>query len=1165
MSQEQQPQSGLAPPPPPPSATLQEEEYTVQQQQQPYLQEQQQQETPLQQDQAATFDQSPPIEALPNVDPDKTMAEVEPEPVYSVIDDFELIANKELIPIDNEIIETKCEHWEIKDWSKLDTRTIGPIMKVGGHDWNILLFPKGNNQSECASIYLDLTNAKSNTDEYACAQFVVCISKISDPTKYTLHSAQHRFTTEESDWGFTRFVPVTDLFNEATGYLEDDAVRITSIIRVVKDPTGILWHNFINYDSKKITGYVGLQNQGATCYMNSLFQSLFFTNSFRKAVYQIPTEHDEPTKSIALALQRVFYNLQFSNLAVGTTELTRSFGWDSLEAFRQHDVQEFNRVLQDNLEIKMKNTPADGAIKNLFVGRMKSYIKCINVKYESSRSEDYYDIQLNVKGCKNLEESFRDYIMEETLEGDNKYMAEGYGLQDAKKGVIFESLPPVLHLQLKRFEYDMMRDMMVKINDRHEFPTDIDLEPYLSENADKSQGHKYVLHGVLVHSGDLSGGHYFAFVKPEKDGNWFKFDDDRVIPSTLKEVLEENYGGEQLGIPGVNMRPNGRPMNRFTNAYMLVYIRECMLDQVLAPVTEQDIPRHLGERLEEEARIREQRRKDKEEQHLYMKAFIADDDTFRANTEFDFANFDEKDATENRLYVSRILKNQTFGEFKQDIAVGLGLPPSQFRLWLMVNRQNRTVRIDIPIPAEDNDSTVDEIRLRYATNQPNLRLYLERASAVDEHGQAVFPPQPQQSPVILIFIKLFSPEHQEIRGLNRLYVQKDAKVKSIIDTLKQMAGFSQDDDILIYEEIKATMVDLVDVESTFNHAELQDGDILCIQKRLTPQGEAIILENGGKTTVPSFMEHKTGRVFVQFSPARPDGEQPDIRVALHKDMLYEDIAAIVARELGVDGNKLRLINPYNTSKLPPKRFSGLKLGKILANAYSGGTPVPANKATLLYEKLDVSLEEMESKCPVTVTVCAPTLKDAHNVEVLLPKDSGINDLKAALVAKDDRLVQDLDRIRVYDEMDGKVDKEYTDKSWRADIATRPALKVFAENVPEEELESNLHSTDTYINVFHFQRTPSRTHSIPFKFLLKENESLVDTKKRLQARTGLDDNEWSKVKINIVADDEENTAQISDQDEQLFSSHTYNAGDMIGLDHIDKSSKVDKTGAIFIRG
>lgn len=38
----------------------------------------------------------------------------------------------------------------------------------------------------------------------------------------------------------------------------------------------------------------------------------------------------------------------------GTTELTRSFGWKSVDAFMQHDVQEFNRVLQDALEVKMK-------------------------------------------------------------------------------------------------------------------------------------------------------------------------------------------------------------------------------------------------------------------------------------------------------------------------------------------------------------------------------------------------------------------------------------------------------------------------------------------------------------------------------------------------------------------------------------------------------------------------------------------------------------------------------------------------------------------------------------------------------------------------------------------------------------------------------------------
>jgi uncharacterized UBP type Zn finger protein len=72
-----------------------------------------------------------------------------------------------------------------------------------------------------------------------------------------------------------------------------------------------------SYDSKKETGYVGLKNQGATCYMNSLLQSLFCTNAFRRAVYQIPTENDVPTESLPLALQRVFYHLQTSDQPVG--------------------------------------------------------------------------------------------------------------------------------------------------------------------------------------------------------------------------------------------------------------------------------------------------------------------------------------------------------------------------------------------------------------------------------------------------------------------------------------------------------------------------------------------------------------------------------------------------------------------------------------------------------------------------------------------------------------------------------------------------------------------------------------------------------------------------------------------------------------------------------
>lgn len=65
----------------------------------------------------------------------------------------------------------------------------------------------------------------------------------------------------------------------------------------------------------------------------------------RKAVYKMPTESDDSSKSVALALQRVFHELQFSDKPVGTKKLTKSFGWETLDSFMQHDVQEFLRVV----------------------------------------------------------------------------------------------------------------------------------------------------------------------------------------------------------------------------------------------------------------------------------------------------------------------------------------------------------------------------------------------------------------------------------------------------------------------------------------------------------------------------------------------------------------------------------------------------------------------------------------------------------------------------------------------------------------------------------------------------------------------------------------------------------------------------------------------------
>ncbi len=63
----------------------------------------------------------------------------------------------------------------------------------------------------------------------------------------------------------------------------------------------------------------------------------------------------------------------------------------------------------------------------------------------------------------------QDYVATETLDGDNKYDAGEHGHQEAEKGVIFASFPPVLHLHLMRFQYDPVTDCSIKFNDRYLF------------------------------------------------------------------------------------------------------------------------------------------------------------------------------------------------------------------------------------------------------------------------------------------------------------------------------------------------------------------------------------------------------------------------------------------------------------------------------------------------------------------------------------------------------------------------------------------------------------------------------------------------------------------------------------------------------------------------
>lgn len=68
--------------------------------------------------------------------------------------------------------------------------------------------------------------------------------------------------------------------------------------------------------------------------------------------------------------------------------------------------------------------------------------------------EDFYELELNIKGLNNLEESLNDYFSEEALDGENQYFCESCQKRvDATRCIKLRSLPPVVNFQLKRYVF----------------------------------------------------------------------------------------------------------------------------------------------------------------------------------------------------------------------------------------------------------------------------------------------------------------------------------------------------------------------------------------------------------------------------------------------------------------------------------------------------------------------------------------------------------------------------------------------------------------------------------------------------------------------------------------------------------------------------------------
>ncbi|KAL9242538.1 hypothetical protein vseg_016528 [Gypsophila vaccaria] len=1041
--------------------------------------------------------------------------------------------------------------WTIENFTRINLKKhYSEAFAVGGYKWRILIFPKGNNV-DYLSMYLDVADSQALPYGWSrYAAFSLCVVNQLHQ-KYSIRKeTQHQFNARESDWGFTSFMPLSELYDPSRGYLANDTVVVEAevAVRRVMD--------YWAYDSKKETGYVGLKNQGATCYMNSLLQTLYHFPYFRKAVYHMPTtENDNPTSSIPLALQSLFYKLQYNDTSVSTKELTKSFGWDTYDSFMQHDVQELNRVLCEKLEDKMKGTVVEGTIQKLFEGHHMNYIECVNVDYKSTRKESYYDLQLDVKGCKDVYASFDKYVEVERLEGDNKYHAEEHGLQDAKKGVLFLDFPPVLQLQLKRFEYDFMRDTMVKINDRYEFPLQLDLDredgKYLAPGADRSIRNLYTLHSVLVHSGGVHGGHYYAYIRPTLSDQWFKFDDERVTKEDMMRALEEQYGGEEE-LPQTNPGFNNTPFKftKYSNAYMLVYIRESDKDKVVCDVDEKDIAEHLRTRLKKEQEEKEGKRKDKAQAHLYTIIKVARDDDLADQIGRDIY-FDLVDHEKVRSF--RIQKQTTFNVFKEEVAKEFGIPVQFQRFWVWAKRQNHTYRPNRPLTPAEEAQPVGQ--LREASKGGNivaeLKLFLEVEIGLDLRP---VPLPDKAKDDILLFFKLYDPEKEELRYVGRLFVKGAGKPADILTKLNEFAGYAPEEDIEVYEEIKfepCVMCEQLDKRATFRQCQLEDGDIICFQKTLPIDYE----EQYRYPDVLSFLEYVHNRQVVHFrSLERP--KEDDFSLELSKINTYDEVVERVAKRLGVDGpSKIRLTS-HNCYSQQPKpqhiRYRGVDHLSDMLVHYQQSSDI------LYYEVLDIPLPELQGLKNLKVAFHHATKEEVVIHNFRLPKQSTVGD--------------------VIDELKTKVELSHPDAELRLlEVFYHKIYKIFpptekienindqywtlrAEEIPEEE--KNLQPNDRVIHVCHFTKDTAQNQmqvqnfGDPFFLVIHEGEPLAEIKVRVQKKLRVPDEEFSKWKFAFLSLGRPEYLQDIDIVSSRFQRRdVYGAWEQyLGLEHTDTTPK-----------
>ncbi|MBA0696853.1 hypothetical protein Goari_003375, partial [Gossypium aridum] len=143
--------------------------------------------------------------------------------------------------------------WRIENFSTIqDKKLCSENFTVDGNKWQLLIFPKGN-AVDHLSIYLGVADSSTLPAGWRrYAHFGLAVIDQFDRELTITKVTTQVFDVSGADWGFTSFLPLTELHNPKRGYLVNDACLVEAYVFTDRS-IGFISHELIvKTDSGKL-------------------------------------------------------------------------------------------------------------------------------------------------------------------------------------------------------------------------------------------------------------------------------------------------------------------------------------------------------------------------------------------------------------------------------------------------------------------------------------------------------------------------------------------------------------------------------------------------------------------------------------------------------------------------------------------------------------------------------------------------------------------------------------------------------------------------------------------------------------------------------------------------------------------------------------------------